>query len=131
MTRPSMFQFWKKVLRSFIFATQGILSALQERNMKVHVMGLALVLFLGIWLRISHLEWIIILILSGLVISAEMVNTAVEELSNIVRDELKLSYGATKRARDVAAGAVLVLAFVSAVIGLSIFIPRIMSILGS
>ena len=121
-----MFLFWKKVLRSFIFATHGIFSAVQERNMKVHVMVFAVVLFLGMWLQLTQLEWIIILILSGIVFAAEMVNTAVEELSNIVRDELKLSYVATKRARDVAAGAVLILAFIAAVIGLSIFVPRLL-----
>lgn len=122
-------QFVFKVLKSFTYAGQGIVSAFGERNMKVHGMATIMVLFLGFFFQISLMEWILILLMIGLVMSAEMVNTAIEEVCNSMRDELGLPYKSSKRARDVAAGAVLVLAIVAAIIGSIIFVPRILSLL--
>lgn len=118
--------FLYKVIRSFKYATQGVLTAVEERNMKVHVFGALCAVILGILLKISTLEWTIVTMLIGMIFAAEMVNTAVEELSNIIRDELKLPYKATQRARDVAAGAVLVLSIVACIIGFSIFLPKLL-----
>jgi diacylglycerol kinase len=75
-------------------------------------------------------EWLFILTMIGLVLAAEMLNTAVEEVCNSMRDELGLPYASSKRARDVAAGAVLVLAVVAALIGCVIFIPKIAVLFG-
>lgn len=118
-----------KVLRSFIYASMGIVSGIGERNMKVHVFATMIVLPLAIFLQIQAWEWMIVLISIGVVWAFELMNTAVEELSNIVRDELKLDYKATKRARDVAAGAVLVNAIVATMIGIIIFLPKILLLL--
>ncbi len=120
-----------KVLRSFGYAGQGIVSMVTERNMQVHLMAALIVVFLGNLVRLSRDEWFIILIVIAAVFALEMVNTAVEELANIVRDELKLSYKATQRARDVAAGAVLVMAVVAAIIGTTIFLPKILTLLSA
>jgi undecaprenol kinase len=113
-----------KFFRAFKYASRGFVSALKERNMRFHFVAAILVTVAGFYFNLNNWEWIIIIILMGIVLSAEMVNTALEELANIVRDELKLSYSATTRARDVAAGAVLVLAIVAAIIGLIIFLPK-------
>jgi undecaprenol kinase len=125
-----MAHFIYKVLKSFTYAGDGIASAFGERNMKVHGLAMALVLFLSIFFRISVIEWLFILTMIGLVLSAEMMNTAIEEVCNSMRDELGLPYTSSKRARDVAAGAVLVLAVVAALIGFVIFIPKILALLG-
>lgn len=119
-----MFTFFYKVVRSFKYAFQGMISMLQERNMKVHLFAAFVAIILGNVYRLSLTEWFVILILIGIVFALEMVNTAIEELSNIVRDELKLSYKATQRARDVAAGAVFVMAIIAALIGSAIFLPK-------
>lgn len=113
-----------KFFKAFKYAGRGFISALQERNMRFHLIVAIITTLAGLYYNLNQWEWTVILILMGLVISAEMVNTAVEELANIVRDKLKLSYHATTRARDVAAGAVLVLAVIAAVIGLMIFLPK-------
>jgi len=120
----------KKVIQSFPHAFAGIFTGLQERNMKVHLVATIVVLSLSVWLKLSLYEWWTVLILIVSVWAAELVNTAVEELSNIVRDELKLNYHSTKRARDLAAGAVLMFAMVAAFIGGMIFVPKILMILG-
>lgn len=120
-----MMKFFYKVFRSFGYATEGILSAFGERNMRVHVGATIVVIMLGFYVQLSFREWTEVMMLIAMVWSAEMINTAVEELANLVRDELKLSYTATKRARDVAAGAVLVVAFIAFLIGLRIFVPKL------
>ncbi len=119
-----------RVLRSFRYAFVGILSGVKERNMKVHVGAMIAVLLVAILFDLSREEWVMILIAIGLVLSAELVNTAVEELANIIRDELHLEYHRTKRARDTAAGAVLVLAIVAACIGSVVFLPKVVKLLG-
>lgn len=115
-----------KVLKSFVYAGQGVVSMASERNMQVHMFAACVVIFMGSILHLSMNEWFITLILIAGVFALEMVNTAIEELSNIVRDELKLGYKATQRARDVAAGAVFVFSVVAALIGLRIFLPKIL-----
>lgn len=125
-----MARFIFKVLKSFTYAGDGIASAFGERNMKVHGIAIIFVLFLSIFFQISVIEWLFILTMIGVVLSAEMMNTAIEEVCNSMRDELGLPYASSKRARDVAAGAVLVLAVVSALIGFVIFIPKIIVLFG-
>lgn len=120
---------FSKFFKAFYYAGRGIVSALSERNVRFHVGATGVVLLAGVWLRLSQVEWYIVLLLIGAVISAELVNTAIEDLANHVRDDLKIGYSATARTRDVAAGAVLVLAIVAAIIGCMIFIPKLLSIL--
>lgn len=116
----------KKFFMAFFFAGRGIKSSLKERNIKFHLFATIVVILFAIYFKISQAEWFIILILIGLVISLEMINTSLEEIANITRDKLNLEYSATTRARDVCAGAVLVVSIISAIIGLIIFLPKIL-----
>jgi len=117
--------FFFKVLKSFTYAFKGISSGFSERNMRVHVTAAALVVLLAFFFRVSLMEWILLLLMIGLVMSAELINTAIEEVCNCMRDELGLKYKSSQRARDLAAGAVLVLAMLAALIGGIIFFPRL------
>lgn len=119
-----MLTFIYKVIRSFKFAGKGIVSGFQERNMRVHGVAMACVLFLGVFFQITLAEWVFVTIMIGLVIAAELLNTAIEEICNLLRDDLGLKYKATERIRDVAAGAVLVQAIVAFLVGWVIFFPR-------
>ena len=114
-----------KFFKAFAHAFNGIISGFKERNMKFHGIASILVIIASWWFNVSRFEWFTVLILIGIVWSAELFNTAVEELCNLVRDELGLDYQATQKARDTAAGAVLVLSMVAALIGLAIFVPKI------
>jgi diacylglycerol kinase len=120
----------KKFFRAFPNAFNGIVSGFKERNMKFHGFAAAAVLLAGWVVGLDRLEWFIVYILMALVWSAELFNTAIEELANVVRDELGLDWEATRRARDTAAGAVLVLAVMAAFLGSGIFLVRIVEILG-
>ncbi len=116
----------KKVLKSFKYAFDGIFTGIkEEQNMKIHITIMILVIIFGIMLKISKMEWIICIILFGLVISMELINTAIENTVDLVTKEKNEQ---AKIAKDVAAGAVLVSAIASAIIGLIIFVPKILLI---
>ena len=111
------------IYKSFGYAFQGIWECIRdERNIRIHLVMTTLVIIGGIILHISLQEWITVLILFGLVISLELVNTAVESTVDLVTEEKR---PLAKKAKDTAAGAVLVSAIAAAIIGLMIFIPRI------
>ena len=117
----------KKLIKSFKYAFEGIFTGFkQEQNMKIHVIIMILVIIAGIVLKISKLEWMMCIGLFGLVISAELFNTAIEQTVNIAMPEINEK---AKIAKDVSAGAVLVTAIVAAVIGLMIFAPKIINII--
>ena len=117
----------KNVISSFKYAFQGMFSALKtERNLKIHVTRIMLVIIAGIVLKISKIEWIICIILFGLVIGGEMLNSAIETVVDIAMPDINPK---AKFAKDAAAGAVLVLAIASAIIGFMIFGPKLIALL--
>ena len=78
----------KKFIKSFKYAFEGILTGIkEEQNMKIHFIIMILVIIAGIILKISKIEWIICIILFGIVISAEMFNTAIEQTVDIAMPE--------------------------------------------
>lgn len=115
----------KKIVNSFKYAISGIITGFkEERNMKIHILAVVIVVILGIVLKISKTEWIICLILFGAVISAELFNTAIETVVDIAMPEINEK---ARIAKDVSAGAVLIQAIISAIIGIIIFAPKILS----
>lgn len=116
----------KRVL-SFKYAIEGILTALKdEPNLKVHTLFGLVAIILGFLLGISLTEWVIVLILIGLVIALELTNTAIEELVDSFTNE---SHPGAKKAKDVAAGAVLVASITALIIGVLIFLPYILALM--
>jgi diacylglycerol kinase len=102
----------KKIRNSFKYAIEGIWTSFKtERNMKIHIFIMILVIIAGIILKINKSEWIICIILFAIVI--------------VVMPEKNEK---AKIAKDVSAGAVLVVAIGAAIIGLVIFVPRILNI---
>lgn len=94
--------------------------------MKIHCLAALCVTCAGIYFRISALEWCICLVLFGLILSLELVNTAVEAVVDLVTEEKK---PLAKLAKDTAAGAVLIAAIMAAAAGCVIFIPKLLDIL--
>ena len=113
----------KNIINSFKYAICGIITSLKsERNMKIHVTTMILVIIMGIILKISKFEWIICIILFSIVIGAELFNTSIEIVVDMITKEKNEM---AKKAKDISAGGVLVIAIGSAIIGLIIFIPKI------
>ena len=116
----------KKLSNSFKYAFEGIFSSFKsERNMKIHFTIMLLVIIFGFIFKISMLEWIICIFCFAMVIGAEMFNTAIETVVDIA---MPYRNDKAKIAKDVAAGAVLVFAIASAIIGLIIFLPKIINL---
>ncbi len=116
----------KKLINSFKYAFKGIGSSFfSERNMKIHVSIMLIVIIMGIILKISFWEWIICIGWFALVIGGEMFNTAIEQVVDIAMPKKDPR---AKLAKDVSAGGVLVFAIGSAIVGLLIFIPKIIAI---
>ena len=110
--------------KTFGYAFVGILTGIRkERNMRIHTAAMILVVFFGTVLGLSATEWCICLVLFGLVMALELVNTAVEAVVDLVTEERK---PLAKIAKDTAAGAVLIAAIMAAVIGCIIFLPKIL-----
>ena len=117
----------KKIKNSFKYAIEGICTSFKtERNMKIHIFIMILVIIAGIILKIDKLEWIICITLFAIVIAGELFNTSIETIVDMVMPEKNEK---AKIAKDVSAGAVLVVAIGAAIIGLVIFVPRILNIL--
>ncbi len=115
----------KKLTNSFKYAFQGFFTSFKaERNMKIHIAIMILVILMGLFFRISLLEWIICIFCFSIVIAGELFNTAIETVVDIAMPQKNEK---AKVAKDVAASGVLILAIGSAIIGLIIFIPKIIN----
>lgn len=116
----------KNILNSFKYAFKGIYKSFKsERNMKIHVFIMTLVIVLGFIYKLSIYEWFICLLLFGTVISAELFNTAIEALVDMTTPYHNEKAGLIK---DISAGAVLVMALIAAITGFIIFIPKIFNL---
>lgn len=114
------------LIASFGFALRGILRAIKkERNLKIHLVMASLAVVLGVCLKISSIEWLVLVLIIGMVFSVEIFNSSLEAFCDLMRSRLNLDYYETYWIRNFAAGAVLVLAISALVIGLIIFLPRI------
>ena len=110
-------------LKSFTYAFNGLKLLFQEEhNSWIHLFATVCTIAMGIWLKISLLEWVAVAFAIGLVFSGEIFNSAIEDLSDVVCPELD---DRIKKVKDLAAAAVLVNAITAATIGLLVFVPKI------
>jgi len=113
----------KSRLQSFGYAFRGWrLMFHQQYNFFIHLFLAFIALLLAYLLDLSRGEWLWIILAIGMVLAAEIFNTAIEKLTDIVQPEQDPKAGQIK---DLAAGAVLIIAITALIIGLIIFIPRI------
>ncbi len=94
----------------------------EERNSRLELIVAMLVVGLSWWLQVSSIEWCIILLCIGALLSAEAMNTSIERLSDFVSPERN---DKIRDVKDLAAGSVFVISIIGSIIGLIIFIPKI------
>ncbi|ABP67425.1 diacylglycerol kinase [Caldicellulosiruptor saccharolyticus DSM 8903] len=112
----------RTLLESFDNAINGIIIAFKsQRNMKIHFLTAFLVLFFTIVFKLNKIETVIILICIGFVITAELINTAIENTIDLMAKDFEPK---AKIAKDVAAGAVLVTALLALTIGYFLFYDK-------
>jgi len=117
----------KKRRQSFVFAYNGIVQTFKnEHNFRIHLAVMFLVIVFGYFLKISTTEWMIVILCFGMVLSAEIFNSSIEYLTDLVSPEQNPKAGLVK---DMAAGAVLISAIAAAIAGLIIFVPKLLELL--
>lgn len=108
-------------LNSFGYALQGIATAFtSEVNLRWHLLSAAVVVIIGVYTGLSLTKWAMLCFAIGLVLMAELFNTAIEVIVNLVSPEHHPLAG---KAKDIAAGAVLVASVTAACIGVLVFFP--------
>ncbi len=111
------------IVRSFKYAADGVKEAYRsERNMKVHFLLMILAIIMGIVLRLSSVEWTILIMTIGLVLISEFLNTSLEQIVDIVSPEKQEK---AKIAKDVAAAGVLVSAIIAVLVAYFLLLPKI------
>ncbi len=115
-----------KRLKSFTYAFNGLkVLFAEEHNSRIHLFATVCVIIAGALLKLSVLEWAAVAFAVGLVFSGEIFNSAIEDLSDVVCPERD---DRIKKVKDLAAAAVLVNAITAAVIGLLVFVPKIIQL---
>ena len=118
----------KKRIKSFAYAFAGLRVLFREEpNSWIHATAAILAIVAGFAFRISYLEWVAVLIVIGMVFSAEILNSSLERTADFVkaeRDDRK------RDIKDLGAAAVLVCAITAALVGTIIFLPKIIALLG-
>jgi diacylglycerol kinase len=112
-----------KRLQSFSYAFNGLKILIrEEHNARVHLLAALAVIVAGFFFQISSNEWLAIVLSIGLVISAEAMNSAIENVADFISPERNNDI---KRIKDLAAAAVLICALTAVVVGLMVFLPKV------
>jgi len=113
-----------KARRSFRYAFRGVVNLFRfENNARIHLMAAVAVLVAGFYFQLSATEWALVTTQIALVWAAEAFNTALEKLADAVSPDY---HPLIKAVKDLAAGAVLILAISAAIVGFLIFFPKIL-----
>ena len=115
-----------RLIKSFGYAIEGIGTLFKETpNARIHFILAILAIFLGFFLKISSLEWMVLFLSIGFVVCAEGFNTAIETITDLASPDI---HPLAKKTKDIAAGAVLIAALTSIAIGILIFAPKIINL---
>ena len=116
----------KRLINSFSHAIEGIKDVYKEEpNMLVHTIAAILAIVFGFIFKISYLEWFFVIIMIVLVFASEVINSSIENFVDLVTSEYHIK---AKKAKDEAAGFVFLMSIAALIIGLIIFIPKIIGI---
>ena len=116
----------KKFINSFTYPLKGLRYAYKNEQNLAFDVGMALIVsVLGFLFKINKYEWAILVLTIGLVISCELMNTAIEAVVDLVTEDY---HPLAKVAKDTSAAAVLVFAIVALIVGMIIFIPKIIGL---
>ena len=112
------------IVASFRNALDGIMKAIQtERNLKIHLFFTGFIIIVGSFLSLTKLEWALLVLAIGGMLTAEMINSAIERVVDLVTEEY---HPLAKQAKDMAAGAVFLFAVTSVLVGLFVLGPKLL-----
>ncbi len=117
---------FKRFLKSFKYSIEGLKYAYKnEQSLLIHFIATVLAIILGLTFKISHMEWAVLCIALGVVLASELINTAIEAAVDLITLEIN---PLAKIAKDCGSAATFVFSMIAAVIGIIIFIPKIMHV---
>lgn len=117
----------RKRAKSFVYAFRGIrLLFVTQPNARIHAMAIGLITGLGIWLSLDTWEWCIIALCMGLVLATEAINSSIEFLTDLASPEI---HPLAEKAKDLAAGAVLITVLFGAIVWALIYLPKLFSLI--
>ncbi|WP_338359369.1 diacylglycerol kinase family protein [Yeosuana marina] len=118
--------FFINQLKSIGFAFKGVVCLLKtETNIKIQIAISVFVTAMGFYFNISNIEWMLQFLVIGLVMGMEGINTAIEKMADFIHPEKHSKIGLIK---DIAAGAVFITSLSAIIIGLIIYIPKIIKL---
>nr|MBC7613131.1 diacylglycerol kinase family protein [Pseudopedobacter sp.] len=114
-------------IKSFSYAFNGLkILFKEEHNARVHLFIAILAILAGLILKISAIEWVAVILVIGLVFITEIINTSIENIADFISTE---RHPKIKVIKDLAAAAVILSAIVSVIIGLLIFLPKLLALI--
>lgn len=117
----------KRLIHSFKYAVDGLVYAFKyEQNIIVHLLATIVAICCGLLLNISSTEWLMVILVIGLVIATELINTSIEATIDLISPE---KHPLAKIAKDTAAAAVMVFAITAIIVAIIIFVPKILILL--
>ncbi|MFB4211861.1 diacylglycerol kinase [Shouchella sp. JSM 1781072] len=115
----------KRLIRSFNFAISGLGYVIKnEQNMQIHLISTIVICGLAWFFSVTAMEWVVLLLVMGGVLTAETLNTAIERTVDLVTEEY---HPFAKRAKDIGAASVFIFCVIAVIIGLIIFVPYLLS----
>lgn len=120
---------FKRLLKSFVYAFRGLVTIMrEEQNLAIQTTAAVIVVIMGLFFRVSPVEWCILIISILLVILMEVANSAVERVTDILKPRI---HEYVKEIKDIMAAAVMLAAISSVIVGVIIFYPYILNWLNS
>lgn len=118
---------FKRFTHSFKYSFEGLIYAYKnEQSLFIHICMAILVVCLGLLLNLEKYEWLFLFVIIGLVLAAELMNTAIEATIDLVCQKFEIN---AKIAKDTAAASVFVLACIAVIGGIFIFAPKLIALL--
>ena len=117
----------RRLFKSFTYSFRGLRKVVhEEQNLKIQLIAAFFIAMLAWYFRVNRIEWILLILSSGLVILAEVVNSAIERVTDVLKPRIN---GYVKEIKDIMAAAVMITAVTSVIVGVIIFYPYVLNLL--
>lgn len=117
-----------RLLKSYSYAFKGLFKTFrEEQNLRIQTIASLIIFILGVYFKISRLEWALLVLVIGLVLVAEITNSAVERITDVLKPRIN-NY--VKEIKDVMAAGVLLSSMAAIIVGLVVFLPYLYKFFG-
>lgn len=115
----------KKGLIGFSYAWNGLKIMAKERNFRIHLLATLIVIIAGLYFKLNPIEWTAIIFVIGIVLISETFNSVIEQMIDYIKPDI---HPTAKIIKDMSAGSVLLASIIAIIVGMIIFLPKIISI---